>query len=118
MTTHDEWQQTFVDLLHLLGYEHLHVRRSIGKGRQWVTATNLVGWPDLFAWKSRRGPELAAIECKVPGDYPRQAQLDVLASLAAAGVRAVVAYPDDLDRLHAMLRGQAEPWPYQGRLRT
>lgn len=116
--THTEWQQQVVDLAAVLGWKHLHVRRALGKGRRMVTPTNRDGWPDLFLWHRRLG--FAAVEVKVKPDLPRQNQLDVLAELTAAGQGAacVVAYPDDFDRLQAMLRGQGAAWPYVGRLRT
>ena len=37
------WQQQFVQLAGYLGWKHLHVRRSLGRGRKWVTATNIEG---------------------------------------------------------------------------
>ncbi|QOR55381.1 MAG: hypothetical protein SHS37scaffold145_32 [Phage 71_18] len=115
--SHTEFQAQVVDLLHLLGWSHLHVRRALGKGRRMVTPTNVDGWPDLWCWHQRLG--FAGIELKVPGDYPTQAQLDVLQALRTAGQGAacVVAYPDDFDRLQALLRGRGAAWPYEGRLR-
>jgi hypothetical protein len=99
--THVEWQSQVVDLLHLLGYRHLHVRRTVGRGKKWVTATNRIGWPDLLAWSPRLG--IVAIELKVGRDKATAEQLEVLAELEAAGVRTMVAYPDDFDALRAML---------------
>lgn len=51
--TEATWQQQVIDLAHALGWRHMHVRRSIGKGRTWVTATN-VPWPDLTLWSERQ----------------------------------------------------------------
>lgn len=102
MTTEAEWQATVVDTAHALGWKHLHVRRSIGKGKKWVTATNVVGWPDLWLWHPRRGG-FAAIELKVKPGKPTAEQIEVLASLEAAGARTMVAYPEDFDRLVALL---------------
>lgn len=112
--THDGYQQQLVDLARALGWQHLHVRRSIGKGRKWTTTTNRTGWPDLFLWHPRRG--FAAIEVKVGADLPTPDQATVLAELTAAGAVACVAYPADFDRVQAMLQGGAG-WVYTGRLR-
>lgn len=101
--THEQWQQQVVELLGMTGWRHLHVRRTVGRGKKWVTATNVIGWPDLFCWHPRHG--VAAIELKVGKDKPSDAQAEVLASLEQAGVRTMVAYPDDLDALALLLRG-------------
>lgn len=56
-----EFQATFVQALGVMGWAHCHVRRSIGKGRRWMTATSAIGWPDVLAL---RGPWLLAVELK------------------------------------------------------
>jgi hypothetical protein len=94
--THDEWQEQVVTIAHTLGWSHLHVRRSVGKGRRWVTATNLRGWPDLTLF-GPRGRGLVVAELKVRPDVPTADQEAVLAALREAGVDAFVWYPDDLD---------------------
>ena len=96
-----EWQQQVIDLAHALGWSHLHVRRTIGKGNKWVTSTNRKGWPDLFMWHPTRG--FAAVELKVGANRATPEQEAVLAELAAAGAKAMVAYPDDLDELARLL---------------
>lgn len=101
--THAEWQLQVIDAARLFGWQHLHVRRTVGRGRQWTTATNVVGWPDLWLWHPRRG--FAAIELKVRPDKAKPEQLEVLASLEAAGARTLVAYPDDWPAVEALLRG-------------
>lgn len=103
--THEEWQGQVVDLARLMGWRVLHVRRSVGKGGRWTTATSVVGWPDLFAWheKQRR---CIAIELKVGRDKPSPEQLAVLASLEAAGVATMVARPEDLPAVQYMLARQ------------
>lgn len=98
--THVEWQAQVVQLAHLLGYRHLHVRRSIGKRKQWVTATNVIGWPDLLCYGPRG---FVALELKVGKDKPTAEQTAVLADLAAAGARTMVAYPADLQAVHDLL---------------
>lgn len=103
--THEQWQAQVVDLLHLLGWQHLHVRRTIGRGKKWTTSTNRVGWPDLFLWHPRHG--FAAIELKVGRDKATDEQLQVLAELEAAGAQTMVAYPADVYDLKTMLQGRA-----------
>lgn len=87
--------------MHQLGWSHLHVRRTIGKGKKWVTSTNRKGWPDLWAWHSRHG--FVGIELKVGLDQPTPEQIEVLAELAAAGAKVLVARPHDLDLVLALL---------------
>lgn len=102
--THDEWQDQVVDLARILGWKHLHVRKSIGKGRKWTTTTNRVGWPDLFLWHPRHG--FVAIELKVGRDKATPEQLEVLGELVTAGAVVAVAYPEDLDSVKAILCGR------------
>lgn len=102
--TETEWQAQLVELAHFLGWKHLHVRRTRGKGRAWVTSTNRVGWPDLFLWHPRHG--FVAIECKVGKNQPTPEQLEVLDELSDAGAVALVAYPSDLDTVRSYLQGQ------------
>lgn len=100
--THEEWQQQVIDLAHVYGWQHLHVRRTIGRGRKWVTATNRKGWPDLFMWHPVGG--FVAIELKIKPDKPTPEQLEVLDELSAAGARTMVAYDTDLDEVHRLLK--------------
>lgn len=97
-----------IDLAHILGWKHLHVRRSIGKGKRWTTSTNVKGWPDLLLW-SVRHPErgLVAIELKGPATKVEPEQVAVLAELEAAGVRTMIARPDDLDAVRDLLAGRS-----------
>lgn len=106
--TETEWQQVAVALLHSLGWRHLHVRRTIGRGKKWVTSTNVVGWPDLYAWHEGQRRQVA-IELKSERGATSPEQVAVLASLAAAGVETMVARPSDFDALVAFLRPCALP---------
>jgi len=109
--THTEWQGRVVDLAHMLGWSHLHVRRSIGRGRRWVTATNVEGWPDLFLWREGihgHVPGVAAIECKVPPDDLTDAQRAVLEALARSGVPCMVAIAPGLEAVERFLRDPAD----------
>lgn len=99
--TEAEWQEQVIDLARVLGWRHMHVRRSIGKGRRWTTATNVDGWPDLLLWAPGRG--FVALELKVAPNRATVEQVVVLASLEAAGARTMVAYPDDLNGVRALL---------------
>jgi hypothetical protein len=99
--TEDDWQTQVTHLAHLFGWEHLHVRRTIGRGKRWTTSTNVTGWPDLFLWHPDHG--FAAIELKVGRNRPSAEQILVLAALEAAGAKAMVAYPDDFERVRALL---------------
>lgn len=102
-----EWQQQVIDLAHALGWKHLHVRRSIGKGRKWVTATN-VPWPDLTLW-SERQRRLIVAELKTDRGKATPGQEEVLWSLAAAGVECHVWRPADLDEVQRVLQGDRLP---------
>ena len=101
--THEGFQAVIVETAHLYRWHHLHVRRSIGKGRRWQTTTNRDGWPDLFLWHSTLG--FAALEVKVGRDRPTPEQAAVLAELAAAGAATLVAYPRDWDLIVNLLSG-------------
>ncbi len=103
---HIELQEQIIQLAHLLGWRHLHVRRTVGRGKKWVTSTNLPGWPDLFFWhpSGRTGPR--AIEVKIPPDTLKDDQRAVLASLEAGGIPTLVARPDNLQEVHVFLA----PW--------
>lgn len=100
--THVEFQEQVVEAAHVFGWHHLHIRRSIGKGKRWVTSTNVVGWPDLLLW--RDGSGFLAIELKVGRDKATVEQEQVLAQLARAGAVTMVAYPDDWPKVEAALR--------------
>jgi len=105
-TTEAEFQQQVVELAGMLGWQHLHVRRSIGKGSRWVTATNVVGWPDLFCWHPTRG--VVAIELKSQAGQPTPEQLRVLETLRTAGVPSFVWRPSDWDEITSVLAGTAK----------
>jgi len=100
--SHVELQEQVVELAHLYHWHHLHVRRTVGRGKMWTTSTNLKGWPDLLFWKADKG--FVGVEIKVGRDKPTPEQVAVLASLAAAGARTMVCRPEDFDTLAAMLR--------------
>lgn len=92
--TETEFQQQVVDLAHVLGWRHMHARRSRGKGGKWTTATN-VPWPDLTLWHPRRGFIVRELKLDERSKW-QPGQREVLDSLAAAGVDADVWYAHEL----------------------
>ena len=103
--TEAEFQAQVVQLAGILGWQVLHVRRSIGKGKRWTTSTSIVGWPDLFMWHPRHG--VLARELKTDTGKLTAEQEEVLASLCAAGVDAGVWRPADFtEEIPATLNGQ------------
>ena len=102
-----DWQRTVCETLDVKGWTWNHTRSSIGgKGKGWVTATTLKGWPDLVAW---RGPRLLFIELKADAGRLTAEQQVVLVELqtvaaANAYVEVHVWRPRDWDRVVAVLR--------------
>jgi hypothetical protein len=48
--TEADFQRLVLDLLHVTGWEVMHVRRSIGRRggtAAWQTTTSIAGWPDF-----------------------------------------------------------------------
>lgn len=96
------FQAQVVELAGICGWRHLHVRRSIGKGQRWTTATNIKGWPDLMLM--RPPDELVFAELKVPPHGTTPEQDEVLAFLGGFTIaRTVVWTPDDWDDIQATL---------------
>lgn len=105
------FQAQVVELAHLLGWEVLHVRRSIGRGNRWTTTTSVKGWPDLFLWHPRHGVLARELKTDDPRSQPTPEQVQVIASLCAAGIDAGVWRPRDFgDEIPSTLNG--EPTPY------
>jgi hypothetical protein len=102
-----EWQQQVVDLAGLLNWRHLHVRRSIGKGQRWTTATNVKGFPDLLLWHEIQQRVIGA-ELKTEKGRVTPEQKEVLRSLGAAGVEVYVWRPADLLQVQAILSGRSD----------
>lgn len=98
-----EFQAQVVELAHILGWDVLHVRRSIGNraGKQaYQTTTSIKGWPDLFMWKPGR---VVAAELKRQKGRLTEEQADVIRSLTAAGIQCEVWRPSDWDRIKEVL---------------
>lgn len=103
-TQHEALQANVVQLLAWTGWRHLHVRRSLGKGNKWVTTTNLKGWPDLAPlWNVKQPGRFLAVEVKIPPDWLRTEQTEVLEELGRAGMECFVVVPD--------MRGEFPPSP-------
>lgn len=101
-----EWQQQVVELAGLLNWRHLHVRRTIGKGHRWTTATNLKGFPDLLLWHEVQQRIIGA-ELKTAVGRVTAEQVEVLRSLEAAGVETYVWRPKDLTLVQEILSGRS-----------
>lgn len=97
-----EFQAQVIELAHICGWRHLHIRRSIGKGKRWTTTTNIKGWPDLMLMRPPDG--LIFAELKVPPHATTPEQDEVLAFLDGFDfATAVVWTPDDWDDIKAAL---------------
>jgi len=112
--THVELQEQVVELLHIFGWRHLHVRTTLGKVKgvyRHLTATNVLGWPDLApCWNPDQPGRLLALELKVPPDKVTDAQRGVLEELAFSGLECHVIRPVDLEkRVPQLLRKQSLP---------
>lgn len=100
--THVEFQEQIVELAHLFGWRHLHVRRSIGRNKRWVTATNIKGWPDLLLMHPDVG--YVAAELKIPPDKATDEQRELLAYLGSMPSTAARLWtPNDWDDIEATL---------------
>jgi len=101
--TENEFQEQVIELAHMQGWRHLHVRRTIGKGNRWVTATNLKGWPDLVLMRPPDG--LLFIELKVPPNGPSAEQQEMLNYLSGFPfAEAGIWTPDDWPVIELALR--------------
>lgn len=95
--TEADFQRLVLDLLHVTGWEVMHVRRSIGRRggtAAWQTTTSIAGWPDLFAFSPMRRQHFA-VELKSQHGRLSPEQRGVLERLEAAGVRTFVWRPAD-----------------------
>lgn len=102
----EEFQAQVVDLARICGWEHMHVRRTIGKGNKWTTGTSVKGWPDLTLWTPRHGGRLIFRELKSDEGKVSAEQTAVLASLVAAGLDAAVWRPADWYEIEETLQGR------------
>ncbi len=98
------WQEQLLDLAHFLGWKHMFVRKSIGKGRKWTTATNVKGWLDLTLW-SERQQRVMFVELKSEDGKPTPEQLAMMASWERAGQEVYLWRPSDLEAAKVILQG-------------
>lgn len=78
------------------------MRRTIGRGKKWVTATNLKGWPDLWLFRPDRG--YVAAELKIPPDKATEEQTELLAYFdTMPATTSKLWTPDDWDDIQATL---------------
>ena len=98
------WQEQLLDLAHFLGWKHMFVRKSIGKGKKWTTATNVKGWLDLTLWHERQ-QRVMFVELKSESGEPTPEQLAMMASWTKAGQENYLWYPSDLETAKAILQG-------------
>ena len=101
-----DWQQQFTQLAKLLGWRFMHVRRSLGKGRKWTTATNVDGWPDLTLWSERHPGRVLFVELKSEAGRLRPAQEAVLGEMSRSGLEVYVLRPSDLGLAQRILAGE------------
>jgi hypothetical protein len=97
------FQKQLVRAARLLGWNHMHARRSKGRNNKWTTATNVTGWPDLFLWHETQQRAIAA-ELKTDIGRVSHEQRAVLDSLAHAGIETYVWRPRDWDQVLATLK--------------
>lgn len=99
-----EWQEQVIELAHTLGWKHMFVRRSIGKGKKWTTATNVKGWLDLTMW-SERQQRVMFVELKSEAGEPTPEQIAMMKSWSLAGQEVYLWRPSDLEEAARVLRG-------------
>ena len=96
------WQEQVTQLAGLLGWQFLHVRRTIGRHGQWTTATSVTGFPDLLLWHESQVRVVAA-ELKSERGRLTAAQRAVLRSLELAGLETYVWRPSQLAEVQQIL---------------
>lgn len=98
----DQWQHQVQHLARMLGWRHMHVRRSRARRDQWATTTSVAGWPDLTLWHETQ-QRLIVAELKSDTGRVSPDQRTVLLSLEAAGTPAYILRPRDLDTTRQIL---------------
>lgn len=92
----EDFARTVTDLANQMGYAHMHVRRTVGRGRRWTTGTSVKGWPDFAFWREQRFflAELKSETGKLSPD-----QTNIIRSLRQAGVDVYVWRPSDWEQV-------------------
>lgn len=104
--TEAEFQAQVTHLAKILGWNVLHIRRSIGKGHRWTTTTSIVGYPDLTLWNEKQKRIIFA-ELKSEHGVLTPEQIDVLHSLDRTGLETFVWRPSMLSEIKDCLTGAA-----------
>lgn len=87
-----DFARAVTDLAAQMGYHHMHVRRTVGRGRRWVTGTSISGWPDYAFWRPGR---FFLAELKSETGTLSYDQQNVMRSLRQAGVDVYIWRPSD-----------------------
>lgn len=99
--TEAQFQQAVTELAEVLGYQVLHVRRSVVRSGRWATATSVAGWPDLTIWGHGR---FLLAELKSDRGRLSAAQEQVIDSLRGCGLDVHVWRPADWPEIENTLR--------------
>lgn len=102
------WQEQFIQLAQGYGWKHLHVRRTIGRGKKWVTATNVSGYPDLTLWNQRQ-KRIIFVELKSEKGVASSEQREVLGELRNSGQEVYILRPSELALAQKILAPQPKP---------
>ncbi len=100
-----EFQSQVIDLAHIHGYRHMHVRRTIGRHRQWVTGTSTIGWPDLTLWAPLHHRIMFAELKTETGKLSADQEL-VLTELVSAGAHVHLWRPSQLQSISDCFAGR------------
>ena len=92
-----QFQDTIVQMAGLLGWMVFHDNDS---------RRNVAGFPDLVMVHPDRG--VVWMECKTLAGRVRPEQRVWIDSLVAAGQRAYIVRPNDMDAIESLLRGEIE----------
>jgi hypothetical protein len=103
--TEDQLLIGLLELLGLLGWRSIHLRRS---DRALLQGAGAAGFPDIFAMAP--GGRMLAIECKSDRGIPTPEQIAWLSGFRSLGVEATVIRPASYDAAIAWIRGKA-PMP-------
>jgi hypothetical protein len=114
--TEAQWQRSVIGDAALLGWDHLHVRKSRGhrKGEPGAhqTTTNHRGWPDLLLWNRRWPDRHVVIELKRETGSLETHQKLFLPTLAAGGFEVYgPVKPRHADEVTMILSKHPDDWP-------
>jgi hypothetical protein len=99
-----DFQRAVTEAAALHGWRWCHTRKATVRHGRIATPTSVPGWPDLVLWRPKEGG-LMFVELKKLGGTLSPEQKDVLESLASAGAVVDTWWPDQWDRIIALLQG-------------